>query len=125
MLQAAAAAAIKMPQLETMEIWNGRNRLAALFNYQVFRNIQQAIIVWRGTWKLAMEPSMIQAWEAVVHHQYEGWRLNVVIEWLDKAAISSHGDAIHYLMLSSQVIRPISLQQIQIEQKALEGVPTV
>ena len=124
MLQAAAAAAIKMPQLETMEIWNGRKGFAALFKYQAFRDIQQAMIIWRGTWKLTMESSIIQAWEAVVH-RYDGWRLNLVQEWLDEAAINSHGDAIHCLMLSSQVIRPISLQQIRIEQKALEGVQTL
>ena len=46
-------------------------------------------------------------------------------EWLDEAAIKSHGDAIHCLMLSSQVIRPISLQQIREEQEALDGVETV
>lgn len=123
MLQAAAAAALKMPQLETMEIWNGRKGLAALFKYQAFRNTQQATIIWRGTWTLAMDPSTIEAWEAVVH-QYNGWELNLVQERLDEAAIKSHGDAIHYLMLSSQVIRPISLQQIRIEQKALEGLET-
>ncbi|GKT58865.1 PRANC domain protein [Colletotrichum tofieldiae] len=124
MLRAAAAAAMKMPRLETMEIWNGRKGLAALFRYQAFRNIQQAVIVWRGTWKLAMEPSTIQAWEAVMH-QYDGRRLGLVQERLDEAAIESHGDAVHYLMLSGQIIRPISLQQIQIEQKALEGVKTI
>ena len=124
MLRAAAAAAIKMPQLETMEIWNRRKGLAALFKYQAFRDIQEAIIIWRGTWKLTMKPSIIQAWEAVVH-QYDCWRLNLVQERLDEAAVKSHGDAIHYLMLSSQVIQPISLQQIRIEQKVLEGVETV
>ncbi|KAK2765014.1 hypothetical protein FQN54_008713 [Arachnomyces sp. PD_36] len=120
MLQAAAAAALKMPQLETMEIWNGRKGLAALFKYQAFRNTQQATILWRGTWTLAMDPSTIEAWEAVVY-QYNG-KLNLVQERLDEAAIKSHGDAIHYLMLSSQVIRPISLQQIRIEQKALDSL---
>ncbi|KIW82376.1 hypothetical protein Z517_05403 [Fonsecaea pedrosoi CBS 271.37] len=55
MLQAAAAAAMKMPQLETIEIWNGRRGLAALFKYQVFRNKQEATITWRGTWQLTME----------------------------------------------------------------------
>lgn len=124
MLQAAAAAARKMPRLETMEIWNGRKGLAALFKYQAFRDRQQATIIWRGTWKLTIEPSIIQAWEAIIH-QHDGWRLNLVQERLDEAAIKSHGDAIYYLMLSSQVIRPISLQQIRIEQKALEGVETV
>ncbi|KAK4936478.1 hypothetical protein LTR10_022641 [Elasticomyces elasticus] len=123
MLQAAAAAAKKMPQLETMEIWNGGQGLAALFKYQVFPDRQEATITWRGTWNFTMESSLIQAWEAVIH-QYDGCRLNLVQERLNEAAVKSHGDAIHYLMLSSQVIRPISLQQIQMEQKFLEGVPT-
>ncbi|KAL6825838.1 hypothetical protein J3E69DRAFT_355763 [Trichoderma sp. SZMC 28015] len=74
MLQAAAAVATKMPKLKTMEIWNGRKSVAALFKYQVFHDVQQARIIWR-----------------------------------DGAAIKSHGDAIGYLMLSGQVIRPISL----------------
>ncbi|KAL0943481.1 uncharacterized protein CTRU02_201368 [Colletotrichum truncatum] len=124
MLRAAAAAAMKMPRLETMEIWNGRKGLAALFRYQAFCNIQQAVIVWRCTWRLAMEPSTIQAWEAVMH-QYDGWKLDLVQERLDEAPIKSHGDALHYLRLLSQAIRPISLQQIQVEQKALEGVDIV
>ena len=49
----------------------------------------------------------------------------MVQERLDEATIKSHGDAIHHLMLSSKVIRPISLQQIQTEQKTLEGVQTI
>ncbi|KAI0879704.1 hypothetical protein GGS24DRAFT_438450 [Hypoxylon argillaceum] len=61
-----------------------------------------------------MEPSTILAWEAVVN-QHSGWKLELVQERLDKATIKSHGDAIYYLMLSSQVNRPISLQQILIE----------
>lgn len=61
MLQAAATAAMKMPQLETMEIWNGRRGLAALFKYQASRTTQQATITWRGTWNFIMEPSTIQA----------------------------------------------------------------
>ncbi|ROW08682.1 hypothetical protein VPNG_06445 [Cytospora leucostoma] len=124
MLQAAAAAAMKMPQLETMEVWNGRKDLASLFKYQAFRKTQQATITWRGPWTLTMEPSVIEAWDAVML-MYDGWRLNLVQERLDKAAIKSHGDAIHYLMLSGQVLRPISLQQIRMEQKVMEDMETV
>lgn len=69
-----------------------------------------------------MEPSLIRAWEAVVHHRYDdSWSLGVVQERLDTAAIKSRGDAIPHLRLSGQVIRSVSLQQIQMEQKALEG----
>lgn len=38
MLQEAAAAAIEMPKLETMEIWNGREGLATLFRYHLIRD---------------------------------------------------------------------------------------
>lgn len=123
-LKAAAVAALKMPRLETMEIWNGRKGVAAIFKYQASRDTHQGTITWRSTWELALEPSIIQAWETVIN-QFDGWRLNSVEERLDGAAIRSHADAIHYLMLSGQVIRPISLQQIRMEQKALEGVATV
>ncbi|KAH0843016.1 hypothetical protein FOPE_08020 [Fonsecaea pedrosoi] len=123
MLQAAAAAAMKMPQLETMEIWNGRRGLAALFKYQAFHNKQEATITWRGTWQLTMAPSSFEAWGAVID-RYAGYRLNFVQERLDEAAIKSHADAIRHLMLMSPVIRPVSLQQIQMEQKFLERVPT-
>ncbi|KAK4096295.1 hypothetical protein N658DRAFT_519301 [Parathielavia hyrcaniae] len=98
-LQAAAAMAMWMPRLETMEIWNGRKGLAAVFQYQTLRNTQQATITWRARWELNMERGLIRAWEAV--------------EQLDISAIKSHGDAIPCLRLSSQVIRPVSLQQIQ------------
>lgn len=124
MLQAAAEAAKKMPQLETMEIWNGRKGLAALFKYQLCHKKQQATILWRGTWTLTIDPSAIRAWEGVAH-KYNGWGFDFLQENLDGAIIKSHGDAIRYLMLAAQVTRPISLQQILIEQKALEGVRTV
>ncbi|KAM0521326.1 hypothetical protein ACHAPE_002806 [Trichoderma viride] len=125
MLQVAATAAMKMPQLETMEIWNGKGGLAALFKYQAFRSTQHAALTWRGTWDFTMEPSTIQAWEAVMHHQYSGWKLNVIHERLNEADIEYHGDAIHHPKLSSQVVWPISPQQIQREQKATEGVQSV
>lgn len=35
MLQMAAAVAMKMPNLSSMEIWNGRKELAMLFRYQI------------------------------------------------------------------------------------------
>ncbi|RVX67398.1 hypothetical protein B0A52_09179 [Exophiala mesophila] len=123
MLEAAAAAALKMPRLKTMEIWNGRQGLAAMFKFQVFHKREEATITWIGTWQLTMKPSLIKAWKTVTD-QYDSFRLNLVRERLDQVAINSHGDAIHHLRLSGQVIRPVSLQQIQMEQKSLNGVPT-
>jgi hypothetical protein len=44
MLMSAVKAAIHMPQLETLEIWNGRENLAALFRYQIAEGLQPSII---------------------------------------------------------------------------------
>ena len=127
LLQAAAMAALKMPRLETMEIWNGKKGLAALFQYRVVRNThtQSAGILWKGTWEYDITPSVLQAWEAVGHVHAASWRLDVVQEQVEEAAIQSHGDALHHLKLCGQAIRSVSLHQIRGEQKALEGVTTV
>ncbi|KAF4957179.1 hypothetical protein FGADI_3244 [Fusarium gaditjirri] len=124
LLQAAAVAALRMPRLETMEIWNGKRGLAALFQYRVIRGAPQARILWRGTWKYHVTPSVLQAWEAV-GHLHASWRLDVVQEQVEESVIQSHGDALHHLMLSGQAIRSISLLQIRGEQKSLEGADIV
>ncbi|KAH6669721.1 hypothetical protein F5X68DRAFT_142244 [Plectosphaerella plurivora] len=106
MLQAAANAAARMPRLETMEVWNGRKGLAALFRYQAFPKFQRAAITWRATWELALG-------------------LDFVREHLEETDIKSHGDALQHLELRTEAIRPISVQQIQREQMAMEGIDTV
>ncbi|KAK1566389.1 uncharacterized protein LY79DRAFT_528907 [Colletotrichum navitas] len=109
MLQGAAIVAMRMPNLQTMEIWNGRKGLAALFKYQSISYGgygQRAEITWRGTWGCALNPSVIRAWEA---------------EFLDVGVVKSHGDAVYYLNLSNTVIRPLSLQQIRMENRIVEG----
>ncbi|KAI0836554.1 hypothetical protein F5Y06DRAFT_305293 [Hypoxylon sp. FL0890] len=115
MLQAAAETAMKMPKLETMEIWNGRVGLATLFRYQSVGARRPAVVTWRGTWGLDLEPSVIRAWEAVaLEHGGDG--STIVKELLGAGSvIKSHGDAIHYLKISKPVIRPVSLQQIRLE----------
>jgi hypothetical protein len=65
MLQAAAAAAMRMPNLETMEIWNGEKGLAMLFRYQCAERGRPAVITCKGTWELTLRPLVIQAWDSV------------------------------------------------------------
>lgn len=113
MLISAASAALGMPQLVTMELWNGRKRLATLFRYQS----AHTTITWRSSWEFALLPSVVPAWQGVAH-TYGARELVVRKELLDvRADIKSHGDAIHYLKLSNPVVRPISLQQIRTEHK--------
>jgi hypothetical protein len=113
MLKGAAAAAMRMPRLHTMEIWNGREALASLFKYQSSGNQTNATLTWRSTWELSIPSSVVQAWKAVAQkHGARGFAVNT--ELLDiREKLDSHGDAIHYLRLSTPVIRPVSLQQIR------------
>lgn len=120
MLRSAAAAAMTMPRLETMEIWNGREGLAMLFRYQLARGGGPAVITCRGTWEFALRTPVVQAWEGVALKNHgQGC---VIVKYLLNDGIESHGDAIHHLKLSSPVIRPISLQQIRMEHRICKGV---
>ncbi|KAI3337028.1 hypothetical protein HD806DRAFT_542763 [Xylariaceae sp. AK1471] len=104
LLQAAATAASNMPQIRTMEIWNGRRGLAGLFRYRLTERHRPAVVTWRGTWGLTLPPQLRQVWEAEL--------LNVQVK--------CHGDAVFYLQLAKPVLRPTSLQQIRAEHRFKE-----
>ena len=120
MLQAAASAAMKMPNLDILEIWNGQDGLAMLFRYQLTGERQPAVITCRGTWEFVLQPPVVQAWEAVARKR--GGNGSVIVkEVLDSTIIKSYGDAIHHLRLLNPVMRPVSLQQIRLEHRVREG----
>ncbi|KAH6876403.1 hypothetical protein B0T10DRAFT_552542 [Thelonectria olida] len=121
MLLDAAVAALNMPKLETMEIWNGREGLAMLFRYKIGRNGQSPIITLRGTFELALRPAVARAWDAVALQHGHG-KVVIKSSSIDVDSIGSHGDAICHLGLSTQVIRPVSLQQILKEHQVRAGV---
>ena len=105
LLKAAAEAAINMPKLETMALWNGAKGEACAFTWCR----ESALISWRGTWDLKLEHSVLNAWKKVAY-KYARHELTVHKELLDHK-IGSHGDAIQYLGLHS-VIDDVSLRQI-------------
>ena len=114
-LQDAAATAMKMPNLKTVEIWNGGKGLASLFRYQASEGSRCAIITWRGNWDLTLTPQVIRSWETVAL-EYAQSDVRVVKELLNMdVVIGSHGDAIHHLKLLNQVVHPVSLHQIRRE----------
>ncbi|KAJ0120661.1 hypothetical protein J7T55_015392 [Diaporthe amygdali] len=116
MLRIAAAAAMNMSRLDTLEIWNGKSKSATLFKYQSNRGQTYAALTWRSTWGFVIEPSVIQAWMSVAYkHGARG--LTSCTELLDvRDKVKFHGDAIRYLQLSQPVARPVSLTQIRVEQ---------
>lgn len=121
MLRDAAAAALKMPKLETLELWNGRKGVAMLFRYQKAQDGQSAIITVRGTFELALGSTVTQAWDAVALRHRHG-RVVVQSSSIDPGIIRCHGDAICQLELSTEVIRPVSLRQILNEHELRAGL---
>ncbi|VUC34032.1 unnamed protein product [Clonostachys rosea] len=115
MLREAAAVAMRMPKLETLEIWEGRKGIAALFRYRS----RPARLTWKATWDFRIPDSVTRAWDKVAMTFYGG-ECAVVEQMLDGATIKSHGDSIVALQLSQMVVRPVSLQQIRREQRYLD-----
>ncbi|KAM0461732.1 hypothetical protein ACHAO4_000917 [Trichoderma viride] len=105
-----------MPNLETLQIWNGRKNLAALFKYEAATEGQPGTITWKGTWEFLLQASLIQAWQAVVSELSEHEMMRVIYESIDGDQVRCHGDAMVLLELPEMVIRRVSLRQIQREQ---------
>ena len=111
LLCSAGAAALRMPKLHTLVLWNGRKRNACAFIYRVDQN--HASITWRGTWELELHPPVVEAWQRVAS-RYHSFELRTKKQHI-QGTIDSHGDAIHYLKLPCQVVSPASLWQIRKE----------
>ncbi|KAF4970960.1 hypothetical protein FSARC_2063 [Fusarium sarcochroum] len=109
LLQTAAQAALRMPKLEDLTIWNGAKGEACAFMYR-----RDASVTWRATWDLYLDTFTCNAWKKVAD-QYARFEFRVDKELLGQE-IKSHGDAIHYLGLHS-VLDGVSLRQIRRENK--------
>ena len=108
LLEMIALVAMKMPRLKSMELWNGRAGFAGVFQYQIFETDCTAKITWRSTWDSSLEPRVLKAWQAVASKRAD-CKLQVVTEISDtNVVITSHSDAIRYLMLLNTVVHPVS-----------------
>lgn len=110
LLKDAGAAAVRMPKLRTMALWNGGRGEACAFIYR--HDFEKPSIVWRGTWDVNLQPCVMQAWERVVS-EYTPHSLRFESQRLRSSIIRSHGDAIYHLDLPGGVVDPISLWQIR------------
>ncbi|EEY17718.1 conserved hypothetical protein [Verticillium alfalfae VaMs.102] len=120
MLLNAAAAALRMPKIQTIEIWNGKEGLVMLFRYRTARDGQSVAVTLRGTSEVILGPTVAQAWEAVALQHRHG-RVKIESDSIDGRIIKSHGDALCHLKLSMQVIRSVSLRQIVKEDQLRTG----
>ena len=111
LLQDAGKAALCMPKLQRMTLWNGAKGEACAFVYSK----KDASIIWRGTWQMKLELHVVQAWEQVARmdtvNGLRGLQIETILLDCD---IRSHGDAVYHLNLRS-VLDPVSLKQIRME----------
>ncbi|KAH0530026.1 hypothetical protein TsFJ059_004704 [Trichoderma semiorbis] len=109
MLKAAGDAALAMPMLQNLEIWNGGPGHAAIFEYHGQRG--EAYIAWHSTWNLAIDPHAVKAWEAVAYKNH-GCRLDVH----DEHTLIGAGDEFrHY----QDVIRRLRTRRNAISRESL------
>ncbi|KAL7947352.1 hypothetical protein V8C42DRAFT_363818 [Trichoderma barbatum] len=107
----AAVLAKQMPELDTFVLWNGGMGNACAFIYRVVRD--EASITWRGTWRLEMSRSVIEAWKSVA--SIRTCRGLEIRQERIESTITCVGEAIHHLKLPCQVADPASLWQMRRE----------
>ncbi|KAF2810507.1 uncharacterized protein BDZ99DRAFT_313963 [Mytilinidion resinicola] len=106
-----------MPRLKSMELWNGGRSFACVFRYQAPNICRPARIIWRSNWDLLLEPRVTRSWNTVAQ-QHNLYELQVTKELLGAdTVIKSHGDAVRVLDFLHYVACPVSLWQIQVENR--------
>ncbi|KAI5459680.1 hypothetical protein BGZ63DRAFT_446536 [Mariannaea sp. PMI_226] len=112
MLVAAGRTALQMPELQTLEIWNGMKGNACVFRYEATSTANIATISWCGTWDLQLSEELVRTWTQVALQVRKQLLSVQVNQKLDPSHITSHAVAIRDLKLSEGVIHPVSLEQI-------------
>lgn len=107
LLRDASLAALRMPQLENLVIWNYQHGEAGAVIYRRDKAAGQATLTWRGTWDLDFGHDVVESWAKVEPDVYLRVDKEPVV-----GAFNSHGDAICRLHLPVSVIDPVSLRQI-------------
>ncbi|KAL3305099.1 hypothetical protein RB213_003885 [Colletotrichum asianum] len=112
MLETAAKLARKMPQLRTLELWNAEKSHAFAFTCRITPSAVE--ILYRATWEFKLAGSVENLWEDFAQERNQGHKVCVQRGQLINASEwKSHGDAIHALNLTADVIHPVSLMQIR------------
>lgn len=126
LLASAATAAMAMPNLRDMEIWNvteseSNGKMAGVFRYRQssLDHVSVASINWLGNFDVRFSEHTIQAWERVAE-QHTGTRLIVdphEVKDDRSQQLKRQGDGIEWLDLRSQnqLLTPLSLFQMRNE----------
>ncbi|KAL7932207.1 hypothetical protein V8C35DRAFT_96961 [Trichoderma chlorosporum] len=111
LLRAAAGAALEMPKLQTMEIFN--ERFLSVFIFQYCRKLNgMPTITISSSWSHPLEPGVISAWDRVGHrHENTGHKIAVIRKRLKTVFFRNHGSVVYMLRLQDLILHPVSLCQ--------------
>ncbi|KAL7945115.1 hypothetical protein V8C42DRAFT_324607 [Trichoderma barbatum] len=117
MLKAAGDAALAMPMLRNLEIWNGGPGHAAIFEYHGEQG--DVYIGWYSTWDLVIESDVIEAWKSV---GYKNHGCQIELHLAGKLSVSRAGDefrhyrdALDLLRTRKNVISRQSMDELRLE----------
>ncbi|KAB5576396.1 hypothetical protein GE09DRAFT_1095565 [Coniochaeta sp. 2T2.1] len=122
LLYKAGLTALRMPELQTMVLWNGGWDNACAFIYQT--NGRGPRITWLSNWPSVISSPVEKVWRQVALQN------SPVFMRIDYKPVYepvwNHGDAIYHLKLPVQVVDPRSLWQIRREFNAFhESLPVL
>ncbi|RSL47895.1 hypothetical protein CEP53_009756 [Fusarium sp. AF-6] len=103
-LCAAANAAMKMPKLQLLELWDGVEGKASVFRYRLV-DTTVVEVTWASTHILDVDPEVIDAWTSVAMAQ-ERPDIRVSTFKIDPDKIHSAGAVLRYLRLREQILHP-------------------
>lgn len=120
-MQSAARAALFMPTLRSLVIWNADRGKACKFSYDA----ESASITWEASFNtITLEEQMIDDWKKVVEKHSNGQKdLQVREKSFSSSNIYSYGQALDLLRLPASVVDPASLWQMK--RDSLLGRPSI
>lgn len=123
LLQAAANAAVEMPNLRVMEIWNHdkHSKVVCIFQYRRVGNNGSPTVYLSNTWGYGLPAGVVSSWNKVATTQ-EGCDVRVSEQHLDLEGLGSKscGSIIEHLELRRLVLQPVSRCQLMWEAETQE-----
>ncbi|RMJ11709.1 hypothetical protein CDV36_008670 [Fusarium kuroshium] len=117
LLCAAANAAMKMPKLQLLELWDGTRGRTSVFRYRV-ADTTVVEVTWLSTHILDIDQKVIDAWTHVAMAQGRP-DIRVSTLELDPDKIHSAGAVLQSLNLREQILHPVSEYRIGLERRVL------
>ncbi|UKZ76953.1 hypothetical protein TrVFT333_004669 [Trichoderma virens FT-333] len=115
LIQVAASAALNMPKLRCMELWNCGMHSSCIFRYyecQKGQHIRKVRLL--STWHGKLSKSVVSRWREVADSA--GDELNVKMDYLDYKVFDDYTAVIQYLFLRRELLTDFSLWQLVYQQ---------